>query len=99
MLADGLRGVHTNDYDYAAVRRGAASPELEQHRGVFTAVKFRTEHPVVRVHPETGERTLILGNFLQKLTGFNGRDSRPDRRPPVARRASRVHRPLAVAGR
>ncbi|WP_327654810.1 TauD/TfdA dioxygenase family protein [Streptomyces sp. NBC_00483] len=76
VLADSLRGVHTNDYDYAAARPEAPSAALEQHRKVFTATKFQTEHPVVRVHPESGERTLILGNFLQKLTGFNARDSR-----------------------
>ncbi|MFJ5262439.1 TauD/TfdA dioxygenase family protein [Streptomyces sp. NPDC088387] len=76
VLADGLRGVHTNDYDYAATRPGAVSAELEQHREVFTSTKFQTEHPVVRVHPETGERTLVLGNFAQRLTGFNGADSR-----------------------
>jgi alpha-ketoglutarate-dependent taurine dioxygenase len=76
VLADSLRGVHTNDYDYAAVRPDAPSAALEQHRKVFTSTKFQTEHPVVRVHPETGERTLILGNFLQKFTGFDGRDSR-----------------------
>ncbi len=76
VLADSVRGVHTNDYDYAATRPEAPSRELEQHRKVFTAVKFQTEHPVVRVHPETGERTLVLGSFLQKLTGFTGHDSR-----------------------
>jgi alpha-ketoglutarate-dependent taurine dioxygenase len=76
VLADSLRGVHTNDYDYAAVRPDAPSAALEQHRKVFTSTKFQTEHPVVRVHPETGERTLILGNFLQKFTGLDGRDSR-----------------------
>ncbi|MFZ3593095.1 TauD/TfdA dioxygenase family protein [Streptomyces sp. BH104] len=75
-LADTLRGVHTNDYDYAAARPEAPSKAVEQHRKVFTSTKFQTEHPVVRVHPESGERTLILGNFLQKLTGFNARDSR-----------------------
>ncbi|QKW10413.1 TauD/TfdA family dioxygenase [Streptomyces sp. NA04227] len=76
VLADSLRAVHTNDYDYAATRPDAPTEALEQHRKVFTAVKFRTEHPVVRVHPETGERALVLGNFVQKLSGFNGRDSR-----------------------
>ncbi|MFC5803338.1 TauD/TfdA dioxygenase family protein [Streptomyces formicae] len=76
VLADSLRGVHTNDYDYAAVRPDAPTTALEQHRKVFTSTTFKTEHPVVRVHPETGERTLILGNFLQKLSGLNGRDSR-----------------------
>jgi taurine dioxygenase len=26
---------------------------------VFTATKYRTAHPVVRVHPESGERNLL----------------------------------------
>ncbi|RFU87568.1 TauD/TfdA family dioxygenase [Streptomyces triticagri] len=76
VLADSLRGVHTNDYDYAAARPEARTAALEQHRKVFTSTKFQTEHPVVRVHSETGERTLILGNFLQKLAGFRAADSR-----------------------
>lgn len=57
-------------------RPDALSEALEQHRKVFTPTRFRTEYPVVRVHPETGERSLILGDFLQKLTGFSGADPR-----------------------
>lgn len=76
MLAESLRGVHTNDYDYAAARPEAPSAELLRHRKVFTSTKFETEHPVVRVHPETGERVLLLGNFLQKLAGLRSSDSR-----------------------
>jgi taurine dioxygenase len=68
--------VHTNDYDYAAARPNASARELAQHREVFTSTRLRTEHPVVRVHPETGERTLVLGSFVQRLAGFDGRDSR-----------------------
>ncbi|MER5219804.1 TauD/TfdA dioxygenase family protein [Streptomyces flaveus] len=76
VLAESLRGVHTNDYDYAAARPEAPSAELLRHRKVFTSTKFETEHPVVRVHPETGERVLLLGNFLQKLAGLRSSDSR-----------------------
>lgn len=76
VLAENLRAVHTNDYDYAAVRPEAPSTELLQHRKVFTSTKFETEHPVVRVHPETGERVLLLGNFVKKLAGLRGSDSR-----------------------
>ncbi|MCT9083223.1 TauD/TfdA dioxygenase family protein [Streptomyces fulvoviolaceus] len=76
VLAENLRAVHTNDYDYAAVRPEAPSAELLQHRKVFTSTKFETEHPVVRVHPETGERVLLLGNFVKKLAGLRGSDSR-----------------------
>ncbi|MFJ5551711.1 TauD/TfdA dioxygenase family protein [Streptomyces sp. NPDC093225] len=75
-LADGLRAVHTNEYDYAALKPGAAPELLAQYREVFTSTVYRTEHPVVRVHPETGERTLLLGNFVQRIAGLTGRDSR-----------------------
>ncbi|MEU6891109.1 TauD/TfdA family dioxygenase [Streptomyces sp. NPDC046557] len=75
-LADGLRAVHSNEYDYAALRPDALPEALAQYREVFTSTKFLTEHPVVRVHPETGERTLLLGNFVQRISGLTGRDSR-----------------------
>ncbi|MFD9722962.1 TauD/TfdA dioxygenase family protein [Streptomyces sp. NPDC059072] len=75
-LADGLRALHSNEYDYAALKPDAVPEALAQYREVFTSTRFLTEHPVVRVHPETGERTLLLGNFVQRIDGFTGRDSR-----------------------
>ncbi|MET7307907.1 TauD/TfdA dioxygenase family protein [Streptomyces sp. NPDC005134] len=75
-LADSLRAIHSNDYDYAAVRPHARPEAFAKYREVFTSTKFRTEHPVVRVHPETGERVLLLGNFVQRIAGLTGRDSR-----------------------
>ncbi|MFD3547760.1 TauD/TfdA dioxygenase family protein [Streptomyces sp. NPDC058655] len=75
-LADGLRAVHSNEYDYAALRPDALPEALAQYREVFTSTSFLTEHPVVRVHPETGERTLLLGNFVQRISGLTGRDSK-----------------------
>ncbi|MGW0695347.1 TauD/TfdA dioxygenase family protein [Streptomyces sp. NPDC002738] len=75
-LADSLRAIHSNDYDYAAARPDARPEAFAKYREVFTSTKFRTEHPVVRVHPETGERVLLLGNFVQRIAGLTGRDSR-----------------------
>ncbi|MFD9305464.1 TauD/TfdA dioxygenase family protein [Streptomyces sp. NPDC060048] len=75
-LADSLRAVHSNEYDYAALKPEALPEALAQYREVFTSTTFLTEHPVVRVHPETGERTLLLGNFVQRISGLTGRDSR-----------------------
>ncbi|HEX3864960.1 MAG TPA: TauD/TfdA family dioxygenase [Stellaceae bacterium] len=74
-LADRLRAIHTNNYDYAAVRPNAGDADQRHHAEVFTSTVFETEHPVVRVHPETGERSLVLGGFLQKLVGHSQSDS------------------------
>ncbi|MEU2437396.1 TauD/TfdA dioxygenase family protein [Streptomyces rubradiris] len=75
-LADELRAVHSNDYDYAALRPDALPEQLARFREVFASTKFLTEHPVVRVHPETGERVLLLGNFVQRIKGLTAPDSR-----------------------
>jgi taurine dioxygenase len=75
-LADTLWALHTNAYDYAAARPGATAEQLKRHREVFASTVYETEHPVVRVHPITGERTLVIGNFVKSLVGFSGADSR-----------------------
>lgn len=75
ILADSLWAIHSNAYDYAAVRVNATSAETQHYQKVFTATVYETEHPVVRVHPETGERTLVLGNFVQRLVGLNKSDT------------------------
>jgi taurine dioxygenase len=75
-LADGLRAVHSNEFDYAAAHPGAKADQLNRYFKVFVSTKFRTEHPVVRVHPETGERALLLGNFTQRIAGVGPKDSR-----------------------
>jgi taurine dioxygenase len=69
LLAESLWAIHSNVYDYAAVRPRAS---VEQ---VFTSTVYETEHPVVRVHPETGEKSLLLGNFVQRLVGLSKSDS------------------------
>jgi taurine dioxygenase len=76
-LADKLWAVHGNDYDYAAHRHDAelSNEGIQQYREVFTRTLYEAEHPVVRVHPETGERTLVLGHFAKKLVGYSSADS------------------------
>jgi taurine dioxygenase len=74
-LAGELRAVHTNLYDYAAIFAGAPAEQFDASRAVFTATIYETEHPVVRVHPESGERSLIAGHFLKNFVGLNSPDS------------------------
>ncbi|ALG11532.1 TauD/TfdA dioxygenase family protein [Kibdelosporangium phytohabitans] len=71
-FADTLWAVHTNDYDYADPPRSAKAAE---HRRVFTSTRYRTEHPVVRVHPETGERGLFIGGFATRIVGLSAAES------------------------
>ncbi|MFC7496829.1 MULTISPECIES: TauD/TfdA dioxygenase family protein [unclassified Nocardioides] len=77
-LVDKLWAVHTNDYDYAATSE-KVEKELDKEavfrREEFTRIHFQTEHPVVRVHPETGERTLVLGHFVKSFVGLNTAES------------------------
>ena len=49
--------------------------QLENYRKVFTSTVYETEHPVVRVHPQSGERTLLLGHFVKRLKGLSQHDS------------------------
>ncbi|MBP3962623.1 TauD/TfdA dioxygenase family protein [Paenibacillus lignilyticus] len=75
-LVDGLWAVHSNEYDYAAYRSKPIDEEAEtRYREVFVSTLYETEHPLVRVHPETGERTLILGHFVKRILGLSSTDS------------------------
>ena len=74
-LTDTLWAVHSNAYDYAATRATPATDAELKYRKEFTSTLYETEHPVVRVHPETGERSLVLGHFVQRFVGLSQRDS------------------------
>jgi len=74
-LAESLRAIHSNLYDYAAVKKDVTDEQIKRYREVFAATVYETEHPVVRVHPETGEKVLVLGHFLKTFVGLNAADS------------------------
>ncbi|MGW2860107.1 TauD/TfdA dioxygenase family protein [Streptomyces sp. SDr-06] len=74
-LADTLWAEHTNDYDYAVPDEEVDEDKAEQ-RAQFTSITFRTAHPVVRVHPLTGERGLFIGGFAQRIVGLSVAESR-----------------------
>ncbi|SEQ66024.1 TauD/TfdA dioxygenase family protein [Pseudomonas soli] len=74
-LADQLWAVHSNEYDYASVKPDVDPAKLERYRKVFTSTVYETEHPVVRVHPVSGERVLQLGHFVKRIKGYSLADS------------------------
>lgn len=75
ILVDNLHAVHSNQYDYAAILSGQPSDVIKKFSSVFASTVFETEHPVVRVHPESGERSLILGHFIKHFVGLNSAQS------------------------
>jgi taurine dioxygenase len=82
-LVNTLWAVHSNEYDYAAVLANApggadnaeARARQDKYKAVFTSTVYETEHPVVRVHPVSGLRSLLLGHFVRRFVGLNQADS------------------------
>ncbi|MEB0047914.1 MULTISPECIES: TauD/TfdA family dioxygenase [unclassified Pseudomonas] len=74
-LAEKLVAVHSNEYDYAGARPDVSPATLERYRKVFTSTVYETEHPVVRVHPISGEKSLLLGHFVKRIKGYSHADS------------------------
>jgi len=77
-LAENLWALHTNRYDYVTTESASMTPLTEAQRAfrqAFEKPDYRTEHPVVRVHPETGERTLLAGDFVRSFVGLDSHES------------------------
>jgi alpha-ketoglutarate-dependent sulfate ester dioxygenase len=74
-LADQLWALHSNGYDYGGTRPNATARQVQRYETVFKSTVYETEHPVVQVHPLTGERATILGYFVRKLLGVSSADS------------------------
>lgn len=80
-LANNLWATHTNLYDYAAVLSNAPKGDAAEkdrqlfQKNVFASTVYETEHPVVRVHPVSGQRSLLLGHFVKQFVGLNQADS------------------------
>jgi alpha-ketoglutarate-dependent sulfate ester dioxygenase len=74
-LADNLWAVHSNAFDYTVPSPKIPPDKLKRYFNVFSSTVYETEHPVVRVHPETGERTLVLGAFVRRFVDLPKADS------------------------
>jgi len=76
VLAEKLWAVHGNDFDYAASRVELLHDDTaKKYRRQYAAQVIKSEHPVVHVHPETGEKSLLLGHYAQRFVGCNTYDS------------------------
>ncbi|MBF6340906.1 TauD/TfdA family dioxygenase [Nocardia abscessus] len=74
-LAESLRARHSNQYDYAATVEDSPDENDRAYRREFESTYFETEHPVVEIHPETGERALLLGCFVKQIVGLPSHES------------------------
>lgn len=69
-FVDGLRGLHR----FSPPAGANASPE---YLALVQSKTLVSEHPLVRVHPETGERALFVSpGFLKSVVGLTSRESR-----------------------
>jgi taurine dioxygenase len=76
-FAERLWATHSNDFDYAQLGDdgGKAAADRKAYQEIFSSTQYETVHPVVRVHPETDERTLLLGGFVRTFRGFGKTES------------------------
>lgn len=74
-FANKLWAVHSNIYDSAEATFDI-SDSLRKAKKIYTSTVYQVLHPVVHVHPESGERALLLGSFVFQLQEFTKAESR-----------------------
>jgi len=73
-FVDGLRGLHR--FAAASATADAGQAASTNYRQRVTSRALVSEHPVVRVHPESGERVLFISpGFLRSIVGLTPRES------------------------
>lgn len=68
-----LDAIHTNAFDYAGALETVSDNQtagVQRYGQVFSATPLRARHPLVQVHPETGERALLAGGFARSVDGL-----------------------------
>lgn len=75
-FADNLWAVHTNVHEFSPLTTSDKPEEVRRNFELFSSTVYETEHPVVRIHPESGERCLVLGGFVREFVGLPASDSR-----------------------
>lgn len=56
-LVNQLHAIHTN----------ASLQNIKSYQTIFTSSVYEAEHPLVRIHPKTGRKGLILGDFFKRF--------------------------------
>lgn len=74
-LADTLWAIHSTDFDFEGTFPEEYKARLKDYGANTNRHSVHTEHPVVQVHPETGERSLILGSWVKRFVGLNNADT------------------------
>jgi taurine dioxygenase len=80
-FADRLWTIHSNQYDHIASteRRLRVVSPGQQGKASAQAIKLsrviEAEQPLVRVHPETGERSLLVGRYAKLILGLRPEDA------------------------
>ncbi len=72
-MVDGLKIIHRISFEHLS--QSNSNEAIGMRRPISASTVLETEHPVVTVHPESGERCLLLGYFAKQLVGFNTDDS------------------------
>lgn len=75
VLADHLWAIHATNFDFDGNFSDSYKAKMKNYGANTARHVNEVEHPVVQVHPETGERSLILGSWVKRFVGLNNADS------------------------